>query len=225
MTAGRLVIEYLGLADALARRYRSSRHDPEDLRQVARLGLLKAARRYQQPLGHGFAQYAVPTITGELKRYIRDQSWAVRPPRSLQELRMRLNTLRQQLAQELGHEPTAAELAPAAGVTAREVLEAEATASSMVGRPLDGGEADESDRRPVGERLGREDPGFEQVDDACSLAGALAGITEAERLLLRLRFAEEMTQEQIARELGVSQMQVSRLLRRLITRLRERMRA
>lgn len=221
--ARKLVLEYLGVADALARRFRSPGHDAEDLRQVARLGLLKAAHRYREDLGPGFVQFAAPTITGELKRYLRDQSWAVRPPRSLQELRLRINAQRQELTQRLGHEPSADELALAVGAPASAVVEAQAAAAAMVGRPLEGYAADGQEQHPLSAVLGSEDPGYERVEDMSTLGGALSDATEADKRLLHLRFVEEMTQGEIALELGISQMQVSRLLRRLLDRLRERM--
>lgn len=224
--AGRLVLEYLGVADALARRFRCAGHDREDLRQVARLGLLKAARRYREALGHGFVPYAVPTITGELKRYMRDQSWVVRPPRALQELRLKINAIRPRLAQELGHEPSTAELSTAAGVAASDVAEAQIAETAMVGQPVEHGDmSDDPEERRVMVVLGGEDPGYERVEQMDDLAEALSDASVADRRLLRLRFVEEKTQSQIAEELGVSQMQVSRLLRKLLEKLRQRMAA
>ncbi|MDQ0260987.1 RNA polymerase sigma-B factor [Sinomonas atrocyanea] len=226
VAAGQLAIEYLGVADALARRFRCAGHDTEDLRQVARLGLLKAAHRYREPLGHGFVPYAVPTITGELKRYLRDQSWVVRPPRALQELRLKVNALRPGLAQELGHDPTTAELSMAAGVPASDVAEAQIAESAMVGQPVEHGDSSEDpEERRLNVVLGAEDPGYEHVEQMHALAGAMSDATDNDRQLLDLRFVQEMTQDQIAKELGVSQMQVSRLLKRLLDRLRRRMAA
>ncbi|MDR6622058.1 sigma-70 family RNA polymerase sigma factor [Sinomonas atrocyanea] len=226
VAAGQLAIEYLGVADALARRFRCAGHDTEDLRQVARLGLLKAAHRYREPLGHGFVPYAVPTITGELKRYLRDQSWVVRPPRALQELRLKVNALRPGLAQELGHDPTTAELSMAAGVPASDVAEAQIAESAMVGQPVEHGDSSEDpEERRLNVVLGAEDPGYEHVEQMHALAGAMSDATDNDKRLLDLRFVQEMTQDQIAKELGVSQMQVSRLLKRLLDRLRRRMAA
>jgi RNA polymerase sigma-B factor len=224
--AGRLAVEYLGVADALARRFRCAGHEAEDLRQVARLGLLKAAHRYREPLGHGFVPYAVPTITGELKRYLRDQSWVVRPPRALQELRLKINALRPGLAQELGHEPSTAELSTAAGVPASDVAEAQIADSAMVGQPVEHGDAsDDPEERRLNVILGGDDPGYDHVEQMHALAGALSDATDADKTLLNLRFVREMTQDEIANQLGVSQMQVSRLLKRLLDRLRRRMAA
>ncbi|GHG42127.1 hypothetical protein GCM10012320_04790 [Sinomonas cellulolyticus] len=224
--AGKLVLEYLGVADALARRFRCAGHDAEDLRQVARLGLLKAAQRYRESRGHGFVPYAVPTITGELKRYLRDQSWVVRPPRSLQELRLKINALRPRLAQDLGHDPSTAELSSAAGVPASDVAEAQLADTAMVGQPIEHGDmSDDPQERRVMVVLGDDDPGYERVEQLDDLAEALADASDADKRLLHLRFVEELTQDQIAQELGVSQMQVSRLLKKLLERLRQRMAA
>lgn len=225
-TAGRLAVEYLGVADALARRFRCPGHDSDDLRQVARLGLMKAAQRYRASLGHGFVPYAVPTITGELKRYLRDQSWVVRPPRAIQELRLRLNSVRPGLAQRLGHDPTTSELSDESGVPVEEVAEAQIAEAAMVGQPIEHGDSSEDpEERRVTYIFGSEDPGYERVEQMQALAGALEGATEADKRLLYLRFVKEMTQDAIAEELGVSQMQVSRLLRKLLDRLRRRMAA
>ncbi|WP_415856458.1 sigma-70 family RNA polymerase sigma factor [Sinomonas sp. G460-2] len=224
--AGDLAVEYLGVADALAKRFRCPGHDPDDLRQVARLGLIKAANRYRHDQGHGFVPYAVPTITGELKRYLRDQSWVVRPPRGIQELRLKINALRPRLAQCLGHEPSTRELSLELSMPVEDVAEAQIADASMVANPIE--HADTSDD-PVERRLNvvvaAEDPGYERVESMQALADALEGASEAEYHLLHLRFVRELTQDEIARELGVSQMQVSRLLRRLLGRLRRRMAA
>jgi RNA polymerase sigma-B factor len=224
--AGALVVEHLGLADALARRHRVPGHDFEDIRQVARMGLVMAAQRYREGAGHGFVQFAVPTISGTIKRYLRDQSWVVRPPRSLQELRLGVKEARGRLVQELGREPSLAELAGATGATAEQVAEARSVEAAMTAaaiEPLDtSGEAD-------GERTAHlvpvTDPGFEQVELRQMVACALEGASEQDLRLVRLRFVEEMSQSEIAAELGVSQMQVSRLLRRLLDRMRRKMAA
>ncbi|MGT2461457.1 sigma factor [Sinomonas atrocyanea] len=129
--AGALVVEHLGLADALARRYRVPGHDFEDIRQVARMGLVMAAQRYREGAGHGFVQFAVPTIAGTIKRYLRDQSWVVRPPRSLQELRLGVKEARGRLVQELGREPSLAELGEAIGASPEQVAEARSVDAAM----------------------------------------------------------------------------------------------
>jgi RNA polymerase sigma-B factor len=224
--AGALVVEHLGLADALARRYRVPGHDFEDLRQVARLGLVMAAQRYREGAGHGFVQFAVPTISGTIKRYLRDQSWVVRPPRSLQELRLGVKEARGRLVQELGREPSLGELAEATGATAEQVAEARSVESAMTAaaiEPLDASSDAEGER--TAHLVPVVDAGFEQVELRQMVACALEGASEQERRLVRLRFVEEMSQSEIAAELGVSQMQVSRLLRRLLDRMRRKMAA
>lgn len=225
--AGALALEHLGVADALAHRFRCPGHDWEDLRQVARLGLMKAARRYRSDLAeHGFVPYAAPTITGELKRYLRDQSWAVRPPRAVLELRLRANAAREELVQALGREPTARELGRRLGVSAQEAGEALVANTSMVPATIEQDEHPEDpERRRFSVVAAAEDPGYGRVESLVALARALEDCSGQERELLRLRFVEELTQAEIGRRLGVSQMQVSRLLRRLLDRLRRRMAA
>lgn len=224
--AGELAVEYLGLADALARHFRCRGHDPEDLRQVARLGLLKAARRYRADIGHGFVPYAVPTITGELKRYLRDQSWAVRPPRGIQELRLKVNAARPRLAQALGHEPTTIELSCELHVAPAEVAEAQIADLLLVPEAIGPTEErEDGEGRRAAIVLAAEESGFERVESLDALARALEGASQEDLELLRLRFGLELTQEEIAQRLGVSQMQVSRLLRSLLARLRGRMSA
>jgi RNA polymerase sigma-B factor len=219
-----LVLAYLSVADTLSRHFARGGLEAEDLCQVARMGLLKAAQRYREPLGHGFLPYAVPTIKGELKRYIRDQSWAVRPPRRLQEARLRLNTLRSQLAQQLGHEPTPRELATAAGIRTSDVAQAQLADAARIGQPLEHAETPftpEERRSPA--VPGQEDPHYARIEQLDALKHALSDASDQDRHLLTLRFTHEMTQEQIAHELNISQMQVSRLLRRILDRLRTRL--
>lgn len=220
-----LALEYLGVADAIANRHRYPGHDPEDLRQVARLGLMVAIRRYREGVGQGFVPYAVPTITGTIKRYIRDQSWAVRPPRSVQELRLDVNAARRRLTQELGREPSASELAEEAGVPEEKIAQAQLADAAMVGVSIEPPEDAESRPDPAARALSVVDPGYEQVEAHQLLATALEGISEDERRLLHLRFVEEMSQSEIAEILGVSQMQVSRLLKRLLDRMRRKVAA
>ena len=224
--AGALVVEHLGLADALARRHRVPGHDFEDIRQVARMGLVMAAQRYREGAGHGFVQFAVPTISGTIKRYLRDQSWVVRPPRSLQELRLGVKEARGRLVQELGREPSLAELGEAAGCSPEQAAEARNLGAAMVAaaiEPLD--TSADSDGEKTVHALPVIDPGFEQVEERQLVASALEGTTDYERRLVRMRFVDEMSQSEIAAELGVSQMQVSRLLRRLLDRMRRKLAA
>ncbi|WP_171042205.1 sigma-70 family RNA polymerase sigma factor [Sinomonas gamaensis] len=217
-----LVERYLGVADAVANRHRYPGHDPEDLRQVARLGLMLAIRRYREGAGQGFVPYAVPTITGMIKRYVRDQSWAVRPPRPIQELRLEVNAVCLRLTAELGREPDRKEIAAAAGLSEDLVVEAQLGAAAMVGVPIEQPTTTEGHSAVTGRELSSIEAGCEEVEQKQILAAALTGITDEERQLLRLRFIEEMSQSDIAEILGVSQMQVSRLLKQLLGRLRRK---
>lgn len=211
-----LVLRYLGLADSLARRHAVRGHDLADLVQVARLGLLSAATRYDAGEGE-FVSFAVPTILGELRHYVRDYSWVVRPPRSIQELRLRVNAARVDLEQSLGREPSTAELADELDLTLAEVAEAVVADAARVPLPLVGSDEDDGGPEP-----GVLDPGFREAELRVLVDDILRDVSAVERQLLHLRFVREMSQKEIAGELGVSQMQVSRLLRRVLQRLRER---
>ncbi|MDP9882554.1 RNA polymerase sigma-B factor [Sinomonas atrocyanea] len=221
-----LVLEHLGLADALARRHRVPGHDFEDIRQVARMGLVMAAQRYREGAGHGFVQFAVPTISGTIKRYLRDQSWVVRPPRSLQELRLGVKEARGRLVQELGREPSLAELGEAAGCSPEQAAEARSLGAAMGSVQIESLDSSgEDDGARPARVLPVVDPGFEQVEERQMVSAALEGATDFERRLLKLRFVDEMSQREIGVELGVSQMQVSRLLGRLLDRMRRNLAA
>jgi len=218
-----LVLQHLGLADVLSRRYRAPGCDAEDLQQVARLGLVKAATMYREPGSHGFIAYAVPTITGELKRHFRDHSWVVRPPRTIQEARLKIRHVRPELTQRLGREPSCAELSLAAGIPLTETTQAVLAEAAMVAQQIDPDEPGTPLGRDSGGLLAAEDPGYERVDREQSLEAALWDATREERRLLHLRFVQELSQGQIAREFGVSQMQISRQLKQLLDRLGRRL--
>ncbi len=209
------VLLTMDIADAVASRYRNRGIDAEDLAQVARLALVKAARGYEPGHGRGFPAYAVPTVTGEVKRYFRDRGWAVRPPRRLQELRADLGTEEERLRQSLGREPTDAEVAEPLGVAVDEVRAARACQGAYTAVSLD---APTALAGQIGPRAGI-DP-YASLDLRDALARALARLTSRERTIVRLRFVEERTQSEIGRSLGVSQMQVSRLLATILGRLR-----
>lgn len=221
--AGELVLEYLGLADALANRHRVPGHDFDDIRQVARLGLVKAARQYREGSGHGFAQYAAPTIAGTIKHYLRDQSWVVRPPRSVQELRLGVRAAGGRLAQDLGREPSVEELCEATGASAEKVAEARSVGAAMSAVAIDPLDAPDDEGRTY--VLSNVEEGFERVEQHELVSMALEGLSADERRLVKLRFVDELSQSEIAEELGVSQMQVSRLLRRVLDRMRRRLAA
>lgn len=224
--ASDLVLEYLGVADALARRHRVPGHDAEDLRQVARLGLVRAARRYREDGGHGFLQYAVPTISGTIKHYLRDNSWTVRPPRRLQELRLSVRAAQGRLTQDLGHEPSVRELSEATGAPEDQVTEATGASAAMNGVHIDSLDAGlDAEGDSAGYVVPIIDAGFERVEQRQMVAAALSGCTDEDLRLVKMRFVNEMTQREIAAELGVSQMQVSRLLSGLLGRMRRKLAA
>ena len=209
-----VVVENLDLADATARRYRGRGLDLDDLVQVARLALVKAVRGYRCGLGHSFAGYAIPTISGELKRHFRDCGWDVRPPRRLQEARSRVLREEEQLWHDLRRQPTLEELADAIGMSVQEVRAAKVCAAAYNSVPLEA---------PSGEGRTNEPPEPEDVyarfEDHEVLAQAIRALPERDQLIVQLRFVDELTQSQIGERLGVSQMQVSRLLSRILGQL------
>jgi RNA polymerase sigma-B factor len=217
-----LVKRFLPLARSLARRYDRSSEPFEDLFQVASLGLLKALDRFDASRGHAFASFAVPTILGELKRYFRDSGWAVHVPRGPQERALKVEQARQQLTTDRGRPPTVYELAEYVELSTEEVLEALAAGQAYDALSLDAPRPsqDGGDGVSYGEHFGGEEPGYAVAEANALLDGALRHLPERERLVLRLRFSEDLTQTEIAERIGVSQMQVSRLLRRSIEQLR-----
>jgi RNA polymerase sigma-B factor len=216
------VLLSLHLAEGAAHRYRGRGIEFEDLLQVGRMALVKAVRGYQHDRGGSFAAYAIPTISGEIKRYFRDCGWAVRPPRRLQEIRAGLSEREAALQQELQRTPTSEELADALGVELDEVAQARLTSAAYSALSLDA-PAPGSDMESPLELASDEVDGFELVERRDALRQALATLTPREQRIIRLRFVEECTQTQIGEDLGVSQMQVSRLLTRTLARLRERL--
>ncbi len=210
------VLLTMDIADAIAHRYHNRGIDADDLSQVARLALVKAARGYQPGAGNGFSAYAVPTVTGEIKRYFRDRGWAVRPPRRLQELRADMGAEEERLRQLLGREPDDVELAEALDVEVAAVREARACCAAYTAVSLDTPATTWTSR--LGAAAGFDPYGSLDLHDA--LVRALAELTDRERTIVRLRFIEERTQAEIGKELGVSQMQVSRLLSGILGRLR-----
>ena len=222
--AAQLVLQFMGLADALSRRYSAPGCEAEDLQQVARLGLVKAARRYRESGNHGFMAFAVPTITGELKRYLRDHSWVVRPPRPIQEARLKIRQVRPELTQHLGKAPSTADLSVAAGLSVAETTLALIAEMAMVAQPIEQNDAPTSyEDRVHAILLATEDPGYERVEQKLTLEAALRDTSEEDRRLLHLRFVLEFSQGQIGQEFGVSQMQISRRLQRLLDRLGRRL--
>jgi RNA polymerase sigma-B factor len=212
-----LIERFLPLARHLARRYHAhGEHD--DLEQVAALGLVKAIERYDADRGIAFTSFAVPTISGELKRYFRDKGWAVRVPRSVQELKLKLDRERPRMTATLGRSPTPAELADRIGVDLEQVVEALSVSTAhrpdSLDRPL--GEDGTSAIEMVG---GQIDPGYAQAEAATMVGSLLEHLPGREREILRLRFQEDLTQAEIGERLGISQMHVSRLIRQSIATL------
>ena len=214
-----LVAAHLGLAEYLARRFANRGEPLDDLFQVASLGLIKAVDRFDPTRGVEFSTYATHTIVGELKRHFRDKGWAVRAPRRMQELYLRLGKVVATLGQELGRSPTIAELAAEVQVSEEEVLEALEAGQAYRSTSLDaptGGE----DGETLGARLGGEDASMEDAESRATLSPLLAQLPPRERLILHLRFFDGLTQSEIATRLGISQMHVSRLLARSVSQLR-----
>ncbi len=214
---------HLPLVEYLARRFKDRGEPLDDLVQVGSVGLLKAIDRFDLERGVEFSTYATPTIVGELKRYFRDKGWAVRVPRRLQELSLRMNKLVAQLTQDLGRSPTVLELAKAADVTEEEVLEALESGQAYSTTSLDAPTGDSEDTPLRLDRIGEEDVALENLEYFASLAPLIEQLPERERQILYLRFFKGMTQSKIAEQVGISQMHVSRLLSRILEFLREGM--
>ncbi|MGW4891300.1 SigB/SigF/SigG family RNA polymerase sigma factor [Kitasatospora sp. NPDC004240] len=210
----------LSLVRFAIRRVGHRREAEEDLMQVGSLGLLKAIDRFDPDRGVEFTTFAVPTVLGEIRRHFRDTTWAVHVPRRLQELRITLAKARDVLFQRLGRAPTVAELAEHLGLPEEEVIEGLAAANGHTAGSLDtpAGEGQE-DGSPLTQRLGQEDPRFATVENLIVLKPLIAALPERDRLILSMRFAEDLTQSQIGARLGLSQMHVSRLLGRTLRRL------
>ncbi|WP_240720981.1 sigma-70 family RNA polymerase sigma factor [Pseudarthrobacter sp. NamE2] len=217
-----LVLSYLDLAEALAGRFEARGRERADLNQVAYLGLVKAARGFDQTKGESFPAYAAPTITGELKRYLRDRTWVVRPPRHIQDLRTRLFRAEPELTQALGRNPSVEELAGELGTDPAEVQEAISASSSMHPDSLDAVNP-HSDAPSIGEVLACPETPLERLEDLACLREAMQDLDEADRELLYRRYFCEETQVQLGQRLGMSQMQVSRRLARVLVELQRRL--
>lgn len=218
----RVVLANRGLADTLARRFEGRGIEVDDLHQVAMLGLVQAARRYRPDKGHGFTAFAAPTITGELKRYFRDHGWAVRPPRALQEMHQQVRETSAALSQELQRDVTDAEVADELDIDVAEVRAARAAGDRYRSTSLD---APIRASGPVlSETLAADDgeESYDKVVTLISLREAMEDLDGRERQILRLRFSADLTQQEIGERIGVSQMQVSRILSSVCRRLRTR---
>ncbi len=219
----RLITEHLSLAEHIAQRF-SGRGEPfDDLLQVARTGLIHAVDRYDPGRGSNFLAYAVPTIMGEVRRHFRDSGWSMRVPRALKDLKQILGRASDTLAHDLGRAPRPSELADYLGMdidTVREgLLAAEAYRAHSLDTPARGAE----DTLTLADQLAVDDLGFENFDNRIALHAAMAALPPRERAVVKMRFVDELTQSQIATRIGVSQMQISRLLTKALEQLRRRM--
>jgi RNA polymerase sigma-B factor len=217
-----LIEQYMSLVRSLARRYSYRGEQLEDLVQIGAIGLIKAIDRFDLERGVELTTYATPNIIGEIKRHFRDKGWSVRVPRGLQELNVQLSRLVEQLTVQLARSPTIPELAKAAGVEEEQVLEAleSGRAYTSLSLSVGGGGGDEDDLDPL-ESLGTEEHQYEVSEDRAVLAPGFKALDERERKILQLRFFEGLTQSQIAQQVGISQMHVSRLIRRSLEKIRE----
>jgi RNA polymerase sigma-B factor len=219
----RLVQCYLPLARRLAARYRGLAGEPfDDLVQVASLGLLKAVDRFDAGRGTAFSSFAVPTILGELKRYFRDAGWSAHVPRGAQELALKVQEAEQVISVRLGRSPTVDEIGQYLEVDVEQVIEGvEAAAAHHADSLEEPHDELDGESRSLSEVLGEDDPRFEQIDASLTITSAARELSEREQHVLQLRFYGELTQSEIADRIGISQMQVSRILRGAIARLGE----
>jgi RNA polymerase sigma-B factor len=215
-----IVASQVGLAEYLARRFKNRGEPIEDLIQVALLGLLKAVERFDPGRGLEFSTFATPTIVGELKRHFRDKGWALRVPRRLQEAGMKVGRTVTEMYQDLGRAPTVSEIGARTGLSEDEVLEAMETAHAYSTASLDA-PTDEEGTTSL-DKLGDEEEAFELLEGWTSVAPAIRELPPRERTILYLRFFRGLTQTQIAEEMGISQMHVSRLLSRTLRELRRK---
>ena len=215
-----LVHLHLPLVEHCARRFRNRGEPFEDLVQVGTIGLIKSIDRFDSDRGVEFSTYATPTIIGEIKRYFRDKGWAIRVPRRLQELRMQIGAATAELTQSLGRSPTPRELAENIGCTVEEIIEGIESSNAYSTLSLDAGDDSDDGAASMLDAIGVDDAGLEHVEIRESIKPLLDRLDPREKKILLLRFFKNMTQSQIADEIGVSQMHVSRLLNRTLEQLR-----
>jgi RNA polymerase sigma-B factor len=217
-----LIERYMSLVRSLARRYAYRGEQLEDLVQIGAIGLIKAIDRFDVERGVELTTYATPNIIGEIKRHFRDKGWSVRVPRGLQELNVQLSRLIEQLTVQLGRSPTIPELAEAAHVEEEEVLEALESSRAYTSLSLSSGTGgdDEEDLDPL-ESIGSEEPRYEISEDWAAIEPGLRALDNREKAILHLRFFNGLTQSQIAQQIGISQMHVSRLIRRALQNIRD----
>lgn len=220
-----LVRMHMPLVEHLARRFQNRGEPLDDLLQVATIGLIKSLDRFDTERGVEFSTYATPTILGEIKRHFRDKSWAVRVPRQLQEMRLALTAANAELGQTLGRSPTIAELAAHLKTSEADVIEGLEASNAYATVSLDAptGESSDDDSPTLADSLGGDDLNLDNVEDRASLKPLLDALPPREKRILVLRYFANLTQSQIAEEIGISQMHVSRLLARTLAQLRERL--
>ena len=217
-----LVERHLPLVRSLARRYAGRGESLDDIEQVGAIGLLKAIDRYEMSREVALTTYATPNVVGEIKRHFRDKGWAIRVPRALQELNGKMGPTIERLTSKLGRSPSIAEIAAEFKTTTEQVLEALEAGSAYAPLSLSAGPTGDEELDPM-ETIGTDDAGFERTDNRASLEPALESLPEREREILRMRFEDGLTQTQIAERIGISQMHVSRLIRRSLERMRSQM--
>ncbi|WP_327145692.1 SigB/SigF/SigG family RNA polymerase sigma factor [Nocardia sp. NBC_01327] len=218
---GELINRCIPLADHIARKF-SGRGEPfDDLTQVARVGLVHAVDRFDVSRGSNFLSFAVPTIMGEVRRYFRDNTWAMRVPRRVKETHLRIGSAIDALSQQLGRSPTAKEIAAQLGIDADEVTQAVIAGNAYQPASIDAVSVGRDTEASLLDTLGEEESQFDRVEEYVAIRPLLAGLPERERRILTMRFFESMTQTQIAQQMGISQMHVSRILAKTLARLRE----
>ncbi|MET8425894.1 RNA polymerase sigma factor SigF [Nocardia sp. NPDC004860] len=216
-----LINRCIPLADHIARKF-SGRGEPfDDLTQVARVGLVHAVDRFDISRGSNFLSFAVPTIMGEVRRYFRDNTWAMRVPRRVKETHLRIGSAIDALSQQLGRSPTAKEIAAALEIDADEVTQAVIAGNAYQPSSIDAVSVGRDTEASLLDTLGEEESQFDRVEEYVAIRPLLAGLPERERRILTMRFFESMTQTQIAQQMGISQMHVSRILSKTLARLRE----
>ena len=215
-----LVERHLPLVRALARRYAGRGEALEDIEQVGAIGLIKAIDRYDLSRGVALTTYATPNVVGEIKRHFRDKGWAIRIPRGLQELNAKMAKTIDRLTADLGRSPTVAEISGALEATAEEVLEALEARSAYSTMSLSTGPAEDDEELNPLDTIGGEDEELERTEERASLEPALHALPERERMIIRMRFEMGLTQTQIAQQVDLSQMHVSRLIRKSLGRMR-----
>ncbi|MFC9994263.1 SigB/SigF/SigG family RNA polymerase sigma factor [Nocardia sp. NPDC127526] len=216
-----LINRCIPLADHIARKF-SGRGEPfDDLTQVARVGLVHAVDRFDVARGSNFLSFAVPTIMGEVRRYFRDNTWAMRVPRRVKETHLRIGAAIDALSQQLGRSPTAKEIAAELGIDPDEVTQAVIAGNAYQPSSIDAVSVGRDTEASLLDTLGEEESQFDRVEEYVAIRPLLAGLPERERRILTMRFFESMTQTQIAQQMGISQMHVSRILSKTLARLRE----